>query len=833
MVKVQCQNAADSSAMAGCRVLNGGPSNNLTASQSMAYAAAESNYALGMNTTTNSITKVNFVASEITYTPGTYHYNNTSQTFYPAYTLQSGENYNLVKMTVQRQVRNAFLAADSSTSNPAVTPTIVATSVAAHRPRDVAIVLDFSGSMNNESDLWNCETYLGSFYGLSNNADPIVPTFGHYSSSSAAIVTTSAYPGNSCNITQSIQGMPAEVNSYFATTATTSPSVPAFTAQPSSYMTAPLGDIPVTKNDTNSGTNFATTANDVFGTNYTTSYPTSSSVFGPVSFEGGYDGYVGYDFLYWASNNSYGTPASPSGRNSSGSPGFSGYTTGPGYWGKTFFQWPPDPRPTKDWRYLYFIDSNTGAGVTNNTTLWQSGIWYGPYSGTGGYQTNYKAILNWIKNVGPNPFPSQLVAGGITYYSYIPTDVPAASYNFATANNTITDPSVRFWKEYIDYCLGWWRDPYGNIQSPGSPTMSYGPDYNWGTVQVTAKPTGTPPNGSKLTYMNYNDNPPRPRHRMWFGPMTMLQYIADTGISPGTARDISTYSAKLGIASVLSDIQTNHPNDQVAMILYNRPQYSNEPAGIGRFSNALYGLNRNYTAMTNSLWYPPNYGTTSISPWDSNGSQVVNTWGDYTSNTTTQHGLMLAYNQLSGSSYVSSLNTSSTSAGGLGRVGAKRLVILETDGMANNNTLTTFTSNGVNSYYNILPGQNYVATGYDENATLQVVQAICNNSSGVAGNPNSAVANPGYPGFATSTKPVVVQTIAFGIVFEIATATQTNAVQLLQAISSIGGTVFPSSSSDPTNGYKWCIGDLTTRVQLLQQAFSNIMNDGDSISIVQ
>jgi hypothetical protein len=132
-----------------------------------------------------------------------------------------------------------------------------------------------------------------------------------------------------------------------------------------------------------------------------------------------------------------------------------------------------------------------------------------------------------------------------------------------------------------------------------------------------------------------------------------------------------------------------------------------------------------------------------------------------------------------------------------------------------------------------LPGQTINSTGYDQNATLQVVQAICNNSSGVAGTPNSAVANPGYPGFATSSKPVAVQTIAFGIVFEINTGTQTNAVGLLQAISQIGGTTFPSSASDPTNGYKWCIGSLSQRVTALQNAFSTIMNDGESISLVQ
>ena len=45
--------------------------------------------------------------------------------------------------------------------------------------------------------------------------------------------------------------------------------------------------------------------------------------------------------------------------------------------------------------------------------------------------------------------------------------------------------------------------------------------------------------------------------------------------------------------------------------------------------------------------------------------------------------------------------------------------------------------------------------------------------------------------------------------------------RMLQSISTIGGSTFPSSASDPTNGYKWCIGTLSQRQALLQQAFTN------------
>ena len=46
----------------------------------------------------------------------------------------------------------------------------------------------------------------------------------------------------------------------------------------------------------------------------------------------------------------------------SGTLGFQGYTQGPGYWGKTFYYWPPDP--TKDWRSMYF--TFTGGSPDNS-----------------------------------------------------------------------------------------------------------------------------------------------------------------------------------------------------------------------------------------------------------------------------------------------------------------------------------------------------------------------------------------------------------------------------------------------------------------------------------
>jgi hypothetical protein len=56
---------------------------------------------------------------------------------------------------------------------------------------------------------------------------------------------------------------------------------------------------------------------------------------------------------------------------------------------------------------------------------------------------------------------------------------------------------------------------------------------------------------------------------------------------------------------------------------------------------------------------------------------------------------------------------------------------------------------------------------------------------------------------------------------------------VLQEISTVGGTVFPSSSTDPANGFKWCIGTLAQRQSKLQQAFLNFLDSSVPVSLIQ
>jgi hypothetical protein len=301
----------------------------------------------------------------------------------------------------------------------------------------------------------------------------------------------------------------------------------------------------------------------------------------------------------------------------------------------------------------------------------------------------------------------------------------------------------------------------------------------------------------------------------------MLQFMSDTGLFPGTTTDISMLPAKLGIAGALTDIQMNHPNDLVSMLLYSRPVYASDPPGVGAFTQPQYNLSRNYAGMINSLWFPPNSSTLDVRPWDPNGMQTPRAHGDYCSNTATSYGFMLAYNQFS-----SNASLASQSVGGLGRVGAAKLVVLETDGMANVSTTQTFVNNGANNSYYDLSNPTISGNAPDQDS-IQVAQRICALTTD----------NTNGPGFATPSKPVIIQCLAFGAIFEPTAqdGQSTTALDMLQQISSIGGTGFPPSvtaTSDP-NYYKLCIGTLAQRQAKLQQAFSIIMNDGISVIMVK
>ncbi|MFO0936204.1 MAG: pilus assembly protein TadG-related protein [Gemmataceae bacterium] len=193
VARTQCQNAADSAALAGTRLLNNKPStvdNNRPAGQLEATASAVANQYLNQYFTSANVTLLQ---------TGLFRYNPTQQRFYAAFTQKdvnpaypnntdpvvkaTGESWTATKVTVQGNQSAYFSQLFGITSL-----NTNATAVAVHRPRDVAFVLDFSGSMRFAS-LFNWAYYY-QVTGNPNpdpppdggmlNPDPDYPRFGHY-----------------------------------------------------------------------------------------------------------------------------------------------------------------------------------------------------------------------------------------------------------------------------------------------------------------------------------------------------------------------------------------------------------------------------------------------------------------------------------------------------------------------------------------------------------------------------------------------------------------------------------------------------------------------------
>ena len=359
IARAQAQNAADVAALTAARTLNGDP----TTSYNQALATTNAQAVVTYNT----ILHQPMTGSQVTLTYGTYDYNQSTQTFGANYPGTANMPYTAVTANVTAQnIPTVF----GKVLGISFLPAVSATAQAAHRPRDIALVMDLSGSMR----FGTCNRF--DFYTTSrtsNNPDPLIPTFGPYSATSTAAmqgpstVSTSAtdsyaIPPSNVTVGNSSYTL-TYINNFYQNAAYASTLVRAFDSYastdnganwsapssgttpqlpPSSYASTPNGDVPLWKNG--STTTYAKTVSDVVSS----SGSTARNAWWELD---GYSGCTNGAF----NNADLGTSGYPS----SGAGAYYGYTQGPGYYGETFFIWPPDPR-----RCL----STTGATSTGGTT---------------------------------------------------------------------------------------------------------------------------------------------------------------------------------------------------------------------------------------------------------------------------------------------------------------------------------------------------------------------------------------------------------------------------------------------------------------------------------
>jgi Flp pilus assembly protein TadG len=794
--KSQLQSAADAAAFSGSRGLTGDTSNdnNRAAVNGLTLSTIQASTIMGQT----------LQASQLTTQVGYYNYDAVLGKFQTIFTgsKPATENWSAVKTSVTFS-QPTSLAKFFNYS--AFSATASATSV--HRPRDLAIILDYSGSMRFNS----IPSYplSGSISG-SMNPDPNIPRFGPWSTITSVMQRTSQYSDSAPNNhTIETNDGPPIVKDFYCKQADGS-YISAFyrPLTPYNWRTTP--------------TNFALPAPENFQTQLDT----------PVKFTSSDTG-MGGD--RWPKTNGYnlgavpnntGTPyastvqqyvsgnttvqANTHAKNvafeSAGYTDFQGFTMGPGYYGKTFYMWPPDPRPANDWRKkFFFYGSNSTTPCDDNSLLFSTSDRRFRTASTSSYKINYTAVMNWI-NSGPKVFPDNLRAGRVLYYSAIPTTIP----------DTGGTLDQKFWRSYIDYVIG-----AGNQTQ-----ILYGQNTTaFGTTRITANASLS---ANPKPYMHYNDNPIHPRLNFWFGPVSFLSFLSDYRIGrnwlPGTAHESATWQLKAGIQSALVDIKKNHPNDQAALIYFST---------LSEYNVARVPMGKDFTRMNNALFYPYSlldslsdsnaeirpYGNsfnTSYLGTISGGSISSGQWDNKTSGeipnadggTDPEMAFMVAYNQFS------------SATGFNGRKGANKMIVFETDGVPTSNANGTFQSGG--AYLSKFTGiSDAGSSGADDIYALNTLQYVCNLTSA---NPN---------GYSTIKNPVSVHSIAFGQLFETnSTSTGKPAAMDFLVKCQIKGNTSPSGATT-LNSEKMIIGTYNQRIEKIRSAFEKILQSGIQITLIE
>ena len=491
-----------------------------------------------------------------------------------------------------------------------------------------------------------------------------------------------------------------------------------------------------------------------------------------------------------------------------------GYSMGPGYWGKTFVLWPADPRApvdnigdanyvAGDWRRRFFRKSdgtefNPAVDDIDNI-LFTNGT--GSMLRNSGYQVKYDAILAWLRT-GPQTLPPNLRSGRILYYSSI------------SRGNT---QDQRFWEAYIDHVLGI-TNPADNLagNEPRGWPEGATPKTNWNidgfTTGITdsdgnalpspsvGNPPATADGKDPRPYSNYTTNPTRPRLHLWFGPLSMIDFLASR--SPrrlwwsGTTHEAQCWQLKAAVNSALDDIRINHPNDYCGLAYFNT-----------RLTTPRVGTGQDWTNMKNALFYPYDLlgaikgGDTTTEYWAHTNGNANNSSlpGGHVPNsdggTDPHSGMAMGFNLLMS-----------------GRKGAAKIVVFETDGAPNNTSGWSLSGSGTNTRYSRSGSTDeYPKTGLYDSLGANGLNAeiprtgISNNSQtsvkmtlGVVQQIAAPYNDGAVSGLSLPNTPARVYGIGFGDLFE--GYDGTNDWETRSAPTTIDGETYPPSSGGGATG---------------------------------
>jgi hypothetical protein len=316
-------------------------------------------------------------------------------------------------------------------------------------------------------------------------------------------------------------------------------------------------------------------------------------------------------------------------------------------------------------------------------------------------------------------------------------------------------------------------------------------------------------------------------------------------MQPADSYEAPNYSAKEAYVAGINTMENDHPNDWVTLVPYSWPRSSASDPN-GRFNCVRCPLGTNYNYATAALIFPfstinadgsPN--DTEITPYAADPATGSIPSADFKDtprpdgDTSFAMALMHCYNQFATTlptdgtlrSFTSSspITFPSAMAGGMGRKGAQKVVIFETDGLPNCSATASLVSAGSYSYYKIR---------YDMNnpngSEYPTVTASTINDSTVLNQIYSLIQQLAS-GYGTSRNPFRLYAIGFGPVFQGANAS--SAKTTLQTMQYYAGTQTSAGTALPSN--QIITGTDSQMSTNMIDTFTKILENGVQIALLK
>jgi hypothetical protein len=326
-------------------------------------------------------------------------------------------------------------------------------------------------------------------------------------------------------------------------------------------------------------------------------------------------------------------------------------------------------------------------------------------------------------------------------------------------------------------------------------------------------------------------------------------------MQPGDSYEAPIYTAKQAFLAAVGTMENNHPNDWFTLVPFSWPRTGSTGADwsvtantvSGRFNCVSCPLGTNYGYGSSALLFPLSTinanGTTNsteITPYDADPATSKVPSANFMDTpradgeTCPAMALMLCYNQFAVTpsndavlrTYVTSspITFPTGMAGGLGRRGAQKVIIFETDGIPNTSASAALTSAGTYNYYSIRYDMNKPYTSEYPSAanyTDDADPAVTSQLYSLVTQLNTT--------YGTTRNPFRLYAFGFGPVFQGADAN--SALTVLQNMQYYASTQSSPSTALPSN--QIITGTDAQMSASMTAAYTDILQNGVQVALIK